>query len=286
MATAAPPQPRTSSCADSPAVPKLSPFLVWGFDRYLTRGFGLRGGFVTRHFHAVRLAKGSARDFPAGRPLVFFLNHPGWWDPIMAYLLARHVVPGRHPYAPIEQAALDRYPLIDRIGLFGVDRSPRGVKAFLDTSQAVLARPDASLWLTPQGRFADPAARPVTFEPGIGHLARRTSALFVPVALDYRFRDERLPEALARIGEPIDAAAEPDRTAEWWTGLLEDALAETLDGLAADLDARDPGRFETVIAGRAGVGPLYDLGRRLRALATGERYVAEHAALVDRRASR
>jgi 1-acyl-sn-glycerol-3-phosphate acyltransferase len=274
MSVAAPPVERRLAARGS--VPRLSPFLVWGFDRYLTRGFGLRGGYVTRHFHAVRLARTSERAFPADRPLVFFLNHPGWWDPIMAYLLARCVVPGRHPYAPIEQEALDRYPLLDRIGLFGVDGSPRGVRSFLDTSQAILARPDASLWLTPQGRFADPDERPVTFEPGLGHLARRVEALFVPVAIDYRFRGERLPEAFARIGAPADSAGEADRSAGWWTARLEAALEETLDALAVDLADRSGKQFDPVVVGGSGVGPLYDLVRRLRAIATGRCFTAEH----------
>lgn len=258
------------------APPPVSQFLVLGFERYLTRGFGLRAGFVPRHFHALRLAKDSHKAFPADTPLVFFLNHPSWWDPLVAFLLARHVVPGRLPYAPIEKTALDRYPLLARCGLFGVDGTPRGAKTFVDTAQAVLARNDASLWLTPEGRFSDPAARPVTFEPGLGHLAARVEALFIPVAIEYRFWSERLPEILNRIGDPI-ATVPGEDDAAGWTHRFERSLETTLDRLADDAESRDPSRFETILAGRTGVAPLYDLGRRLRAFATGRRYAAEHA---------
>ncbi len=255
------------------AVPRISRFLLWGFRRHVTRGFGFRGGYVARHFHAVRLAKGSPTAFPADRPLVFFLNHPGWWDPLTAFLLAWRLVPDRRAYAPIERAALDRYPLLDRLGLFGVERSPAGAKAFLETSRAVLSRADASLWLTPQGRFADPSERPVRFEPGLGHLARRTDAVFVPVAVDYRFWDERLPEALVRVGMPIDG---DDVEGSASTGRFERALESTMDALADDAASRDAHRFETILSGGAGVGPLYDFGRRIKAFAVGRHYDAHH----------
>ena len=257
------------------SLPPVSRFLVWGFERYLTAGFGIRGGFVPRHFHALRLAKPSVTSFPAERPLVFYLNHTGWWDPITAFLLARKVVPGRHPFAPIDRAALDRYPLLERVGLFGVDRTPRGAKAFVETSRAVVARPDASLWLTPEGRFRDPRARPIAFEPGLGHLASRAEALFVPVAIEYRFWSEKLPEILALIGDPIDTG-EASREPAAWTDRFERALEETLDRLRPDVESRDPRRFETILSGKSGVAPAYDLLRRMRAAATGRRYVAAH----------
>lgn len=274
MSLVAPPPRQT--VRDPGTLPRVSPFLTWGFERYLRKGFGLRGGFVPRHFHAVRLAKGLTTAIPADRPLVFYLNHSSWWDPITAFLLARHLVPGRHPYAPVDRAALDRYPFLERVGLFGVEKSARGAKAFLDTARAVLARPDASLWLTPEGAFRDSRSRPVRFEPGLGHLAVRAEALFVPVAIEYRFWDERLPEVLTRVGTPIESAEGAD-VAAGWTDRFEQALEATLDRLHEDAERRDPARFETILAGRAGVSAVYDLVRRVRSLATGRRYAAEHS---------
>ena len=257
------------------AVPRVSRFLLWGFRRHLTVGFGLRGGYVPRHFHAVRLTIAAVPTFPTDRPLVFFLNHPGWWDPIIAFLLARHLVPHRQAFAPIEQTALDRYPLIGRLGLFGVDASPRGARRFLQTAQAVLARHDASLWLTPQGTFCDSGARPVRFRPGLGHVAAHSSGLFVPVALEYRYWNERLPEVLCRLGEPLDTGERRASAADW-TSRFEQALEATMNSLADDAARRDAGAFQTILGGGEGVGPLYDVGRRVRSLWTGQRYRAAH----------
>lgn len=262
--------------SNSQHVPRVSPFLVWGFERFLTRGFGFRGGYVGRQFHSIGLAVDSMALFPVDRPHVFYLNHSSWWDPIVAFLLACHLVPGRHPYAPIEQRALDRYPLLDRTGLFGVDRSPRGSLAFLKTSQAVLSRRDASLWLTPEGRFVDPHSRPIKFEPGIGHLAARVDGWFVPVAIHYCFWTERLPEVLVRIGDPVETS-EANCEASEWKCRLENGLATTLDQLSKQVASRDRSQFRTLLKGNAGVGAVYDAARRLRSFARGTRFSEEHA---------
>lgn len=257
-------------------VPNRSRFLCWGAERYLLRGFGFQKGFIARHFNAVRIAVDSPVAFNAAKPVVFYLNHPSWWDPLTAFLLARHLVPDRYPIAPIERTALARYPLLERMGLFGVDHSPAGVKTFLKTASAAATDPSTSLWFTPEGRFTDPRARPVRFEQGIGHLAKRLKGIFVPVAIDYRFWDERLPEILARLGAPIDTS-ESIGDASTWTDRCERELEAALDQLADDAERRDPSRFRTILSGSAGVSRGYDLLRRVKSAATGERFRARHS---------
>jgi hypothetical protein len=69
-----------------------------------------------------------------------------------------------------------------------------------------------------------------------------------------------------------------DRTldAAGWNRRLERALEDTLDRLAAEAESRDPSAFEPLLAGRAGVGGVYDLWRRLRAYATGRTFHPGH----------
>ena len=266
---------RAKEPRDAARVPKTSPWLVSWFGKYAHR-------YVRRHFHAVRVSQGGmpARDIRG--PLVIFGNHSSWWDPLIAIILARRFFPGRELFAPIDAAALARYRFFERLGFYGVElESPRGGARFLRVSTAILRKPDAMLWLTPQGRFADPRERPVRFKPGIGHLAAHTAqaagAVFLPVAAEYVFWQERTPEALIRFGTPLSVDGEPDDP-HAWTHRLETALAATQDALARESKSRDPSAFETILSGRAGVGGVYDQWRKIRARLRGEVFEAKHGA--------
>ncbi len=240
-----------------PAMPTHSDWLVRWFHRYCRR-------YAAKHFHAVRLAKSGAAFPPAtGEPLIFVMNHPAWWDVITAFLLSSLMPDYRH-YAPIDAGMLKKYGLFRRLGLFGVDQTPRGGAVFLRTANAIFSRPHRALWVTAQGRFADPRDRPLNLRPGAGAVASRlTTGWVIPVAVEYPFWDERTPELLIRVGEsiPINDHTGDSRV---WTTLIEDRLTETMDALAKDAIGRDAGRFETMIQGRAGVGGVYDWWRSLR----------------------
>jgi 1-acyl-sn-glycerol-3-phosphate acyltransferase len=255
------------------SAPVASPRLVALFTRYGAR-------YLARHFHAVRLARGPRPEVPPGTPVVVCLSHPSWWDPMICFQLARRLFPGRAHYAPIEAAALDKYRFFSRLGLFGIEPgTARGARRFLTAGAEILARGDTALWVTAGGRFADPRERPVRLRPGLGHLlAHLNHGVVLPLALEYPFWEERLPEALARFGEPVtigDAETDDLRPAAW-TRLLESRLAATQDALAGDALARDPARFEVLVGGGAGVGGVYDLWRRTRARLRGEVFRAEH----------
>jgi phytoene desaturase len=251
---------------------RRSPWLVRGFTRYIRR-------YLRRHFHAVRLARAGRPKAPAEGPLVIVLNHPSWWDPLIGAVLAG-LFPGREHYAPIEAAALARYRFFDRLGFFAVHPgTPQGARELLRTGAAILARPNAALWVTAQGEFADPRQRPVRLRPGVGHLLRRLEGgLVLPLALEYPFWQERFPEALARFGAPVPIGRGRDRSVEEWMHLIEAGLTAAQDALAAGALRRDPEVFEVLLGGNAGVGGVYDIWRRLRAWLRGERFQAAHAA--------
>ncbi|NNJ24845.1 lysophospholipid acyltransferase family protein [Alienimonas chondri] len=249
------------------ASPPTSRFLRWGFRRYLLGGFPFGRGMLARNFHAVRLLEPIPVPFDdggPGGPRVFYLNHPGWWDPLAAAALAAYLVPFRTPYAPIDAEALRSIPCGRALGLFGVERdAAAGARAFLRGATAALTDPAADLWLTPQGTFAPPERRPITFAPGLGHLLSRNPRLTaVPVAVRYDFWSERRPELLLAVGEPVrrsdvptaddtlgqgtprseargDAPVRSGECSRFLEGRLEDILSE-LSAASAD---RDPGRF-------------------------------------------
>lgn len=255
-----------------------SPALVAFFGRIMART-------MARRFHAIRMAKTGRPCLVDGRPAVLYANHPSWWDPALFIVLATRLFSARSGFGPIDLEALRRYRFMSRIGLFGVEQGTRrGAARFLHTAERILAQQDAILWITPEGEFTDVRARPVRLRPGLAHLARRCPhAIFVPLALEYPFWTERTPEALCRFGEPLEASAQADLGVHGWSALLGERLTEAMDALAGDAMARDPARFDLVLSGRAGVGGIYDIWRRGRALVKGERFAPEHGSLTRAR---
>lgn len=242
-------------------------------------------GYVARHFHAVRVARDAPLAVATG-PLLVVLNHASWWDPLVGAVLAPALGARAH-LAPIEAKALARYPFLERLGLFPLDASSaRGRAAFLRAGTALLARDDVALWLTAQGRFADARERPPGLRPGVGHLARRMRrGTILPLALEYVFWDERTPEVLVAPGAALVLDGATRRTARAWTSEIERRLADAQDALAALAVRRDAAAFRTLLAGRAGVGGVYDAWRRLRALVRREPFAAEHGASLPWRAA-
>jgi 1-acyl-sn-glycerol-3-phosphate acyltransferase len=232
--------------------------------------------YAAKHLHAVRLAKRSPIPVIDG-PAVIVMNHPSWWDPILAYVLSE-LFPGRTHWGVIEAEALRQYRFLGRAGLFGVESgSARGAAKFLQTAQTILVNPQATLWMTGQGRFADVRERPVALRSGAGHLAVHIEhGAIVPVAIELCYWDQRTPEALVAFGRQLQFGEHGGWTAREWTTAMEHSLEQTQDALAIDAMSRDSSRFEVLIQGRAGVGGVYDGWRRLASWLRRERFRAEH----------
>jgi 1-acyl-sn-glycerol-3-phosphate acyltransferase len=260
-----------------PALPRQSQWLFNWFRRYCAR-------YARRHFHAVRLSR-TSHEVPAaeGKPLIFVMNHPSWWDIIIGFVLLERFTNYRH-YAPIDAEMLPKYRFFNRLGFFGIDSTPRGAARFLRTSRAIFEQPYRAMWITAQGKFVDPRQRPIELRPGVGYVASRLKEGFViPVAVEYPFWEERTPEALVRFGEPLDLAANgtqhvadhADRAE--CTRRIEAALTAAQDALSAEAVRRDPTAFDELIAGKAGIGGVYDWWRRLRHWLRGRRFDPSHS---------
>lgn len=240
------------------------------FGRYARR-------YVRMHFHAVRLSKAGGAFPPTDEPLLVVLNHPSWWDPLVGLILTSQL-PGHETFAAIDAVAVRQYPFLHKLGLVGIDTtSLRGAAEFLRVGAAVLSRPGRAFWVTPQGRFADVRERPLALQSGVGHLAARLpNAVVLPVALEYTFWTERTPEALVRVGDPLRTADHPGLRGKEWTALIEAALTRALDALNAEATRRDPSAFHTLLAGKSGVGGVYDQWRRLKSWLRGRKFDPSH----------
>jgi 1-acyl-sn-glycerol-3-phosphate acyltransferase len=242
---------------------------IWLFRLYLH-------WYFWRRFHAVRISRSGMPAACNGRPIIVYSNHPSWWDPATFILVHNKLFPGRLGFGPIDRKSLGQYGLLQRMGAFGVPQDdPRSGAIFLRTCLSLLALPNAMLWITAEGGFTDPRARPVVLRPGLAHLARRMpEAVVLPLALEYSFWNESQPEALLRFGPPVEAGG--GATVAQWTERLEASLTETMDALAAESMTRNPGLFRPLLRGGAGVGGIYDLYRRMRALLTRQSFDPSH----------
>jgi 1-acyl-sn-glycerol-3-phosphate acyltransferase len=234
--------------------------------------------YVPRAFHAVRLAR--AHRFPQLSPdvsTIVCVNHPSWWDPLICMLLSQRVAPQAEHYAPMDAAMLAHYGFMRRLGLFPVNAACS--RDFLRTAESILSRPRSMLWITPEGQFTDARTRPAVWRPGVAAVvARQVRAVVVPLALEYSFWNERLPEALAMVGEPVEIEGRAASAAHWQSVMTE-AMTRAQDELAALSMARNPAAFETVFEGGRGFARTYDLWKRLEARWRGQPYIAEHGRL-------
>ena len=258
--------------SDQIHLPHVSKFLFRGFRKYVHR-------LVGKRFHTLRVARGTIPTIPRDRSLLVFLNHPGWWDPIVIVLANHLFFAPRTFYAPMDADALRKYGVLSKLGFFGLDlSSATGAKQFLQVAGSILARSDTTLMMTPEGRFVD-VREQSEFMPGLAHLAKTTNALLVPLAIEYTFWTESNPEALLQFGPPIDAAAHGNRSKDTWNDLLQTSLRETQASLAEKVTNRDEAQFETIVGGRTGEGGLYDVVRRLRVWLRGKRFDSRHTAI-------
>jgi 1-acyl-sn-glycerol-3-phosphate acyltransferase len=248
----------------------FSSILNWGFRRYVRR-------FVRRNFNAVRVAgRSHVEPLPTG-PVVCFLNHPSWWDPMTAVLLTDLLFPERTFWAPMDADALKQYPILELLGFFGVARdSATGAKEFLKRSRELLQLPTTILWMTPTGSFHD-VRQSVPFMPGLSHLVDgKAEVSILAMAVEYTFWNERGPELLVEFAARLKGSALPDDR-EQRTLALQELLACTQQSLARRAIARDPSAFSTLALGRAGVGGLYQSFQHLMAWLRGQRFQDRHS---------
>jgi 1-acyl-sn-glycerol-3-phosphate acyltransferase len=258
---------------DHGALPRRSARFFRGFRKYARR-------YIRKNFHAMRIDAGGPLPALPDGPLIVVMNHASWWDPMTAVVLSGLMPDARAHYAPIDAEGLAQYRFLEWLGIFGIELgTTRGSLMFLRRCQAVLARPESVLWITPQGRFVDVRDRPTRFKEGLGHLLHRTSHVTVlPLAIEYPFWNDRLPELLVRFGPPVRVGVGSVESSNEWTRRMESALETVQDQLAESARRRDPSDFKELIGGTAGVGGFYDLGRRLRSMVRGKRFVADHQA--------
>ena len=204
-------------------------------------------------------------------PIVAYVNHASWWDPIAAMLLQKAYFSNRTFYAPIDADALENYRIMSQLGFYGVRMQTfEGASDFLKVTKSILESKKVTIWITPEGQFSDVRDHSSSLMPGLSHLASKIPGLkFVPVALEYGFWNESRPQIFARFGAPIDSderffnlpISKVPISKAHWNALLTDRLRQTQNELAQSVKARDTTAFTYWIASRPVRLGWYDYGR-------------------------
>lgn len=221
---------------------------------------------LAKAFHAVRVVPGGERALvearDSGEAVAVCLSHASWWDPIVASFLWTRSLDPRPVRAPMDRVELERFAILRRVGIFGVDPDdPATLPAMVEYLEAERARLGPFVFIvTPQGSFADPRD-PVRLRPGAAAaIARLGIRRVVAVAIEYAFWADRKPEVFLRI-EAVEPPESPTRVR--WHRALEDSMRHNGEALATLVRGRDPRAFEMLIGGAARVHPVYDLWLRL-----------------------
>ncbi len=260
-------QPGSSTGASAPLLPdQFSPRIATVFTWYVTRKL------IPGTFHAARIVTDGldlARAANAwDHPLLITMNHQSWWDPMIGLALASELWPARRAIAPMDATQLIKFPILRKIGIFGIHpddpASMNAMGEFVAQRFSELSKP--TLLLTPQGQFADLRA-PLVIRPGTAALAARFSTCRVlSVSIEYTFWLDQKPEVLIRIQEV--PRPEPTSTTSWRRAITQTMEANAA-ALAALVIARDPAPFTTLIGGSSsGTNPFYNLWNRLRGRST------------------
>ncbi len=255
---------------ESPPVSKT--WLVDGFCWYGRKM--VRKRFGSFGVNNVRVLTG----IPEKTNVVVYLNHAGWWDPIVGMLLRQWAMPQRTLYAPIDAEQLENYAVLKKMGFFGVQmHSFHGALSFLATSKVILSKPNSSLWLTPEGRFCDARDTSQPLMPGLSHLASKLQGtVFIPLAIEYPFWDEALPHILCRVGWPIDNASGQIQSKQQWHEQLTLGLRNAQEELAELVLRRNPTPFDYLIESTPQRLSWYDYARSWSARLRGRKFDPRH----------
>jgi 1-acyl-sn-glycerol-3-phosphate acyltransferase len=256
-----------------------TPWLEYWFLRYTHH-------YLRRSFHAIHLLG----DPPAIKgdghtPLIVCLNHSSWWDLLVGLFMETELF-GWEAYTVMDARQLLRYRFFCRLGVIGVDRTGlAGAREFLHYAEKLLKNRPRALFITPQGAMQSNYRRPITFQPGVGHLANLLGEFYLAHAsLHYEFWDERLPEAFISVSavERIRICAEEFDRREFVR--TQARIQETqLDALLEAVQRRDSDAFRRLLRGKGGISPTYDAIRHISAKVKGESFTAEHGDVVSPR---
>ena len=216
------------------------PFWVWMSDQYMFR-------MVENHFHALRIKNKENCDLRnKNYANIIYASHSNWWDGQIGYNLCRRVFNVKIRMM-IEE--LNRFPILSKAGAFSINKqsAQESMKA-LRYAVDMLQDPEIGLWIFPQGIIRPPNFRPIEFQTGMTYIAQNCVKKYgginlIPIALNYAFLRESIPEVFVEVGEPyvledtqISRKDLTEKMQREFTMLCDRQMADIYSGNISDYD--------------------------------------------------
>lgn len=168
-----------------------------------------------------------------GCKTIYYLNHNSWWDGLVPFLLNQRLF-RQNARGMMEDVQLHRYKFFRRIGVFSINlSSARSSMKSLRYAIRSMDRPNAALYIYPQGKITPFSTRSLDFRNGIGWLAKKLPrADLVPVGIYIHTKRSDRPTLEIKVGSKIELKRE--LPADEINHRLEKELSNLLQQLVED----------------------------------------------------
>jgi chlorobactene lauroyltransferase len=141
---------------------------------------------------------------------IYYLNHTSWWDGLIPLYLNENLLK-QQGRAMMEDKQMLRYKFFKKIGAFSVHLdNPKSALVSLRYAIKSMQRPNASLFIYPEGEIGPFSYNKPTFKNGLAWLCEQIpDADIVPVGIYMHAMHHSKPELMMF----IDSAIEVDRSA-------------------------------------------------------------------------
>lgn len=156
---------------------------------------------------------------------VYYLNHNSWWDGLIPLYLNEYFF-HQQARAMMEDKQMHQFSFFRKIGAFSVNLADaRSSIQSLRYALKSLERPNASLFIYPEGKITPVSAAAPDFQPGLSWLYSHISDVdFVPIHnYMHSFRGSK-HELYLNIGKPAAFDVKTDRNK--LTAQFEESLAD------------------------------------------------------------
>jgi chlorobactene lauroyltransferase len=164
---------------------------------------------------------------------IYYLNHTSWWDGLIPLLLNQKLF-RQKARAMMEDKQMHQHRFFSKIGAFSVNlENPRSAVKSLRYAVESMQRPNACLFIYPEGKIVPFTGSRPTFKKGLGWISNQCPDTdVVPVGICIHTARYDKPELYIRIGEPVKTDHSFD--SETLNEIFEDEMGNLLSLLETD----------------------------------------------------
>ena len=200
---------------------------------------------LERRFYSIRVKHPEHFDMrDKSAACIFYTQHTCWWDGLIGYCLYTFLFKEK---TNMMVEDLLSFPLLRYVGAFSIDKkSPKSILRSMQYAVDFLTNERTSLWMFPQGVIKPPNHRPLELQKGIAYLAQKVDKVnLIPIAIQYPFLRQGLPEVMVDIGKPIVVNGNINK--ENFTDFVEKDLTNLLDNQLKEISNGEIEKYNTVL---------------------------------------